>query len=280
MYSREQLANGFRKLGIRGADTVKLHASVRAVGEVAGGPDQIHLALKDVLTAEGTLMMYASCPRYYDEVGRGNLTQEQEREILEKLPAFDPLTARSARDNGTLVEFLRTYPDSRVNCHVARFVFWGKQAERLMSGQPWNYALGLDSPLERFLVLDGKIVLLGSDHDAVTFLHYVEHLADIPGERIAHYRVPVMEDCRRVWRDMEEFDTSGEGVHVNWPNRFFAKIVDSLLAKTGNKGARVGDAMTYLLSARELLDFALPLMKAVAADPLAADCLEERYEHS
>jgi aminoglycoside 3-N-acetyltransferase len=274
MYSIEELANGFRTLGVRAGDTVILHASVRAVGEVAGGPDQTHLALKSALTSEGTLMMYASCPRYYGEVGRGNLTIEQERDILEKLPLFDPLTARSDRDNGTLVEFLRTYPDSGVNRHVARFVFWGKQSEHLMSSQPWNYAFGPDSPLERFLMLDGKIVLLGSDHDAVTFLHYVEHIADFPGKRIARYQVPVMENGCRVWRAMEEFDTSGDGVHVNWPDRFFAKIIDSLLTKTRNDGARVGNAMTYILSAGELLDFALPLMKAVAADALAAQILE------
>jgi aminoglycoside 3-N-acetyltransferase len=280
MYSIEELATDFRKLGIRAADTVMLHASVRAVGEVAGGPDGIHLALKSVLTSDGTLMMYASCPRYYDEVGRGNLTMEQEQEIRENLPVFDPLTARSDRDNGTLVEFLRTYPDSNVNRHVARFVFWGKQTEHLMSIQPWNYAFGPDSPLERFLMLDGKIVLLGSDHDAVTFLHYVEHVADIPGKRIARYQVPVLENGCRVWRAMEEFDTSGDGVHANWSDRFFAKIVDSLLTKTGNNGARVGKAMTYILSARELLDFALPLMKAVAADPLAAESLKERSGHS
>ncbi len=59
-----------------------------------------------------------------------------------------------------------------------------------MSSQPWNHAFGSDSPLERFLMLDGKIVLLGSDHDAVTFLHYVEHIADFPGKRIARYQVP------------------------------------------------------------------------------------------
>lgn len=276
MYSMEELANDFRKLGIGAADTVMLHASVRAVGEVAGGPDQIHVALKSALTSEGTLMMYAGCPRYYDEVGRGNLTMEQDREIREKLPAFDPLTARSARDNGTLVEFLRTYPDSRVNLRVARFVFWGKQTEHLMSSQPWNYAFGSDSPLERFLMFDGRIVLLGSDHDAVTFLHYVEHVADISGKRIARYQVPVTENCCRVWRTMEEFDTSGDGVHANWPDRFFAKIVDSLLVKTRNNDARVGKAMTYLLSARDLFDFALPLMKAVAADPQAAESLKER----
>ena len=78
---------------------------------------------------------------------------------------------------------------------------------------------------------------------------------------------------------MEEFDTSGDGVHPNWPDRFFAKIVDGLLTKTRNNGARVGSAMTYVLSARELLDFALPVMKAVAADPLAADSLKERNGH-
>ena len=260
-------------------DTVMLHASVRAVGEVAGGPDAIHLALKSALTPEGTLMMYASCPRYYDEVGRGKLTTEQEREIREKLPVFDPLTARSARDNGVLVEFLRTYPGSRVNPHVARFVFWGKQTKHLMSSQPWNYAFGSDSPLERFLMLDGKIVLLGSDHDAVTFLHYVEHVADIPGKRIARYEVPVVENGRRVWRAMAEFDTSGDGVHRKLARSILREDRRHLLTQTRNNGAQVGNAMTYMLSARELLDFALPLMKAVAADPLAACSLRQGARH-
>jgi aminoglycoside 3-N-acetyltransferase len=59
MHSRQQLADDFRGLGVAAGDTIMLHASVRAVGEVAGGPDQIHLALKDALTDAGTLMMYA-----------------------------------------------------------------------------------------------------------------------------------------------------------------------------------------------------------------------------
>ena len=280
MYSIEELANDFRKLGIAAGDAVMLHASVRAVGEVAGGPDAIHLALKSALTPEGTLMMYASCPRFYDEVGRGNLTMEQERELHEKLPAFDPLTARSDRENGILVEFLRTFPGSVVNHHVARFVCWGKQAEQLFASQPWDYAFGADSALERFLLLDGKIILLGSDHDAVTFLHYAEHIVDVSGKRVARYQVPVMENGCRVWRAMEEIDTSGDGAHANWPDRFFAKIVDSLLVKTGNNGVLVGSAMTHILSARELLDFALPLMEAVAADQLTARSLRERDDHS
>lgn len=269
MHARHELANGYRALGIAAGDTVMVHASVRAVGEVAGGPDQIHLALKDALTPNGTLMMYASCPTYYDEVGRGHLTADQERELLEKLPAFDPLTARAQRENGALVEFLRTYPGSMVNPHVARFVVWGKHAGYLISSQPWNYAFGHDSALERFVQLDGKILLLGCDHDNVTFLHYAEHIVDIPGKRVAKYKVPVDEHGSRVWRDMEEFDTSDKGAHPNWPDRFFARLVDAHLAQTNNRGGRVGGAHCFLLSARGLLEFALPVMKAVGADPQA-----------
>ena len=67
-----------------------------------------------------------------------------------------------------------------------------------------------------------------------------------------------MENGCRGWRAMEEFDASGDGgAHANWPDCFFAKIVDSLLVKTENNGALVGNAMTHILSARELLDFAL-----------------------
>src|SRR5690348_6631879 len=118
MHSRARLADDLRALGVQPGDVVMLHASVRAVGPIAGGPDEIHLALKDALTPDGTLVMYASCPAYVDEIGRGNLTAGQEAELLEKLPAFDPLTARSQRENGTLVEFLRTFPGSIVNSHV------------------------------------------------------------------------------------------------------------------------------------------------------------------
>jgi aminoglycoside 3-N-acetyltransferase len=275
MRSRTQLTADFQSLGVAIGDVVMVHASVRAVGEVAGGPDEIHLALKDALTEAGTLLMYAGCPEYVDEVGRGNLSPWQEAEVLEQLPPFDAATARSARDHGVLVEFLRTYPGSPVNPHVARFVAWGMQAGYLFSSQPWDYAFGHDSPLDRFAALDGRILLLGCDHDTVTFLHYVEHVADIPDKRVARFKVPIAEHGATVWREMEEFDTSDAGVHANWPERFFAKIVDSYLAASQNRGGPVGDAWCHLFSARELFRFSRPLMERVAIDPHAADSLKE-----
>jgi aminoglycoside 3-N-acetyltransferase len=270
MISRKELTADLRALGVRAGDVIMLHVSVRAVGDVAGGPDEIHLAIKDAITEEGTLLMYAGCPRYVDEVGRGNLTASEEAELFDKLPPFDALTARSARDHGVLVEFLRTFPGSRVNQHVARFVAWGRHCNHLFSTQPWHYAFGYGSALDRFVGLDGKILLLGCDHDNVTFLHYVEHIADIPGKRIARFKVPIVEDGLTVWRDMEEFDTSGDGVHASWPDRFFATLVDGFLETSANAGGRVGNARSHLLSARGLLGYARPIMERTAAGPLAA----------
>jgi aminoglycoside 3-N-acetyltransferase len=273
LYSRPQLAEAFRALGVRPGDVVMLHASVRAVGNVAGGPDTIHLALSDALGARGTILMYAGCPRYVDEVGRGNLTADQEAELLEKLPAFDPATARAARDHGILAEFLRTYPGTRHNGHVARFIARGDRADELLDPTPWDYAFGYGSPLDRLVAMNGRILLLGSDHDNVTFLHYVEHVTDFPGKRVAHYQVPVLERGARVWREMSEFDTSGAGVHPHWPESFFARIVDAHLRRTEDHGGRVGDAQSYLIDVRALLEFARPVMQRVAADPGAADVL-------
>lgn len=132
-----------------------------------------------------------------------------------------------------------------MNRHVARFVVWGKRADYLISRQPWTYAFGRESVLERLVELDGKILALGCDHDNVTFLHYAEHIVDIPDKRVARYKVPIMENGARVWRDMEEFNTAGDGVHANWPSRFFATIVDNYLAATENRGGLVGDAKCF-----------------------------------
>jgi aminoglycoside 3-N-acetyltransferase len=241
-----------------------VHASVRAVGKVAGGPDEIHLAIKDVVTPTGAMIMYAGCPQYVDEIGRGGLSAAEEAELLEKLPPFDAESARSSRDNGALVELFRTYPGSRVNHHPARFGVWGAPTDYLLSEQPWDYAFGHGSLFERFVRLGGKILLLGSDHDNVTFLHYTEHIIDIPDKRITRFKVPVLENGSRVWREMAEFDTS-KGVHANWPSTFFSQLVDGYLGATHNRGGRVGDAPSYLFSAHGLHDYSLPIMRAVAA---------------
>lgn len=272
MHSRDSLARDARALGLRPGDLIMLHASVRAVGPVAGGADEIHLALKDAVSDTGSLFMYASCPTYVDEVGRGDHTPEVEAELRAKLPAFDPRTARCARDNGALVEFLRTWPGTVANEHVVRFICRGPHAEALFTPQAWTYAYGHDTPLARFAAHGGRILLLGSDHDQVTFLHHAEHLVDVPGKRVVRYEVPWNVNGERVWRHCEEFDTS-DPAHPAWHETFFRDITDAYLRRTGNTGGRIGDAESYVFDAQPFLAFALEAMAALVHDPARARAL-------
>ena len=72
---------------------------------------------------------------------------------------------------------------------------------------------------------------------------------------------------------MEEFDGWVLEPTANWPDRFFARLVDTYLRRIDNPGGHVGDARAFLLDSRGLLDFALPVMKAMATDPGAAMAL-------
>ena len=45
-----------------------LHASVKAVGWIVGGPDMVLRAILDVLGSTGTLMMYVKCEEPLNEI--------------------------------------------------------------------------------------------------------------------------------------------------------------------------------------------------------------------
>ena len=266
---RGALVQDLSALGVRAGDIVMVHASVRSVGPIHGGPDQIHLAIEDAVRPGGAVMMVVDVPEGYDDVGRGVYTQEQEAEILEHQPPFDPRATRANRENGTLAEFFRSYPGAVFSATPpGRMAARGDRAAWLVADQPWNYSFGAGSPLEKLCNAGGKVLLLGSDHDQVTLLHYAEFVADFPDKRIARYRVPMLQEGQRVWVPCEEFDTTDTGVHPNWPHRFFARIVDAYIERYAHTPlcatGRVGNADSVLIDAATLVAHAIPVMIACA----------------
>lgn len=171
MHTRDSLAKDLRRLGIGGGDTVMLHASVRAVGRVAGGPDEILWALARAVGDDGTILMYAGCDGAFDHVGRGMMTAAEKSELMEALPAFDPATARACREFGVLAEFFRTLPGTVASRQVSsRMTARGRLAGWLTAEHPWDHSYGAGSPLAKLHQIWEKVALLGSDHDQVTFL--------------------------------------------------------------------------------------------------------------
>ena len=264
MYTKVQLLAQSRELGLSSGDSVMVHASLRAVGRMLGGPDVLIDALTETVGPAGTMMMYVGCEQPFDDVGRGCFTAEEEAFILDYCPSFDPMTARASRAFGALAELFRTRPGVICSRNPgARMAALGAKADWLTRDHPLNYGMGGGSPLEKLCESGGKVLLVGSDPDEVTLLHYAENLAPIARKKTVRIKLPLPVDGKRTWIEIEECNSS-IGIR-DWPERFFAYIVQAFLQTPSVRTARLGDAVTHSLDAKALVEFAIPIMVETAA---------------
>ncbi|PCC75179.1 aminoglycoside 3-N-acetyltransferase [Nannocystis exedens] len=262
--TREMVARDCAALGVVPGDTVMVHASLRAVGPLLGGPDALIDGILAAVGEAGTMLVYLGCPSPYDDLGRGLYSPEDERFIEEHCPPFDPYLTRANREFGVLPEFFRGHPRVRCSANAGmRMAAVGARADFLTRDHGPNYGLGEGSPLARLCEIGGKVLLVGSDLDQVTLLHYAEAVAPIEGKRLAHVRVPVLQDGVRTWIEVEEFDTNNNV--CDWPDRFFGTIVERFIAAGLARSGAIGAAESHLLPARALVEFAVPIMTATAA---------------
>lgn len=241
-----------------------IHASLRAVGPILGGPDTLLDAIAEDWGEGGTLMMHVGCQSPFDEVGRGIWSPVDENRIKIHCPAFNPAAARSNRSFGSLAEIFRTRPGAVASAHIgARMAALGTRRHALMAGHSLDYGYGPDSPLGTLYKDGGQVLLIGGDLDHVTLLRYAEHIAPIADKRLVRYQSPLLREGVREWVSIEEYDTY-TGIRL-WPDRFCARIIEAFIATVPQCAGKVGDTPAWLLDARSLVDFAVPMMIAQAA---------------
>jgi aminoglycoside 3-N-acetyltransferase len=231
-----------------------LHASVKAVGWVVGGPDMVLESILEVLGPTGTLLMYIGWEDGTYEMD--SWPAERRQAYLEERPPFDPARSRAYREWSILTEYVRTWPGAaRSGNPEASFAAVGADAAWITADHPLQYGFGPGSPLEKLCTRGGKVVLLGTPLDSVTLLHYAEAIANVPGKRIVRYRQPMIVDGRRTWVEVEEFD-SNDGIR-DWSGGgdTFAAIVTEFLAAGHGRTGHIGAARSYLFDARELVAF-------------------------
>ena len=257
---KEELLRQIQRLSVSTGDLIMVHASLRAVGEILGGPDELIAALLQAIGKEGTMMMYVGCQMPFDDLGRGIFSPDEEAFILQHCPAFDHNTARASRDHGALAEFFRTTPGVKFSINPGcRMAAIGTYAEELLKDHPLNYGLGKGTPLEKLCKNSGKLLLIGSDLDAVSLLHYAEAIAPIPDKKLVHIKVPLLIDGKKEWIDIEEFNSS-TGI-CDWPDQYFAIILNAYIeASRPLACGKIGKASSYLISASDLVEFAVPMM--------------------
>ncbi len=228
-----------------------VHAALRKVGPILGGPDALIGALRDAVGEAGTLLAYA------DWQGQDEIDAGADRNDV--LP-FDPATSRATRDNGFFPEALRTTPGAcRSGNPGASVAALGARADWFTTGHPLDYGYGPGSPLAKLVAAGGKVLMLGAPLDTMTVLHHAEHLARIP-HRIKRYEAPLLVDGRTVWRPFEEFDTSHAPDGL--PEDYFAAVIEEFLATGSGHSGPIGRAPSVLVDAAAIVPFAVSWLES------------------
>lgn len=273
--TKSRLIEDLKALGVGPGQVVMLHASVKAVGWVVGGPDVVLHALREVLGPEGTLMMYVGWEDGTYEMDAW--PEAKRRAYREECPPFDPATSRAVVGWSILTEYLRTTPGAcRSSNPESSMAAIGAKAAWLTADHPLNYGFGRGSPLEKLCEADGKVLLLGSPLDAVTVLHHAEALADVPGKRTVRYVQPVLVGGKPTWVEVEEFDSS-RGIKDWDEGDYFVALVEDYLGEGHGRKGQVGAARSFLFDARHLVRFGVEWMERVfGRDDKAAPCPDSR----
>lgn len=233
--TRGELVTQLRSLGIVPGDVLLVHASFRAVRPVEGGPAGLIDALRDAVGADGTLVM----PSW---------TGDDEA-------VFDPASTPASPDLGIVPDTFWRLEGVQRSTHPFAFAAAGAQAASILR-DPLPLPPHIPaSPVGRVHELDGRILLLGVDHEVNTTLHLAEIVAEVP------YRVRKAITVRE--RGMPKRIEYGENDHCT---RRFALMGGWLDARGLQATGQVGQATTHLARARDVVDLAVERLER---DPLA-----------
>jgi aminoglycoside 3-N-acetyltransferase len=177
------LVQHLMQLGVQRDDVLLVHTAFSRVKPIEGGPTGLIRALLQAVGPAGTLVM-------------PSMTDDDER-------PFDPKTA-PCKDMGIVADTFWRQPGVVRSDSPHAFAAIGPKASEILAPHPVDVPHGLDSPVGRVHGLDGRILLLGVNHEADTTIHLAESLAGV------RYRLPrhatVLKDGKPTRVDYLEID--------------------------------------------------------------------------
>jgi len=255
------LGSDLRDLGVEPGETLLVHASLSALGWVAGDAQAVVDALREVVTDSGTLVMPAHTGQYTDPSVWSNppVPDDWIEAIRAERPPFRP-ESTPTRGMGAIAECFRGYPDTVRSRHpTVSFAAWGAEAEAVVAGHAYDEGLGEASPLAEVYDRDGRVLLLGTGYDTNTSIHLAEYRAEFPKDRATN-EAPVFEDGDVVRVEYEDVETDTSDF-VELGSDFEAERPEAVTRGT------VGAAETRLLDQPALVDFAVEWFEANRGRP-------------
>jgi aminoglycoside 3-N-acetyltransferase len=254
--TQQSLAEDFKTLGVMPGSVVLLHSSLSKLGWVCGGAVAVILALEEVLSENGTLVMPTHSGDNSDPAKWENppVPKSWIETIRDQMPAFDPFLTPT-RGMGRIPEIFRAQSGVLRSDHPAfSFAAKGLYAKEITSGHKIEFDLGNGSPLEKVYNLDGWILLLGVGHGNNTSLHLAEYRAEYPGKKMLSNGCSACVDGKKQWieypslnLDESDFTKIGTAYEQQFPEAVIR--------------GKVGMADVLLIRQKPLVDYAVNWMK-------------------
>ncbi len=244
------IVNALRNVGLQSGDSVIVHTSLGQIGYVCGGAQTVIEALIAVVGQDGTIMMPTQSWKNLDpETGVHWDADEADWDTIRKnWPAYDKLITPT-NTMGAVAEMFRSWPGTIRSDHPARSVAaWGKNAMFLTENHDLSDIFGNSSPIGKLYELDGKVLLIGVDHDKNTSIHLADVRAEYPCKHTCIEHSAVMENGERVWKAYETLFVDGED---------FIDIGNAFEALHSVNKVKLGNAELKLMKQRELVDFSV-----------------------
>lgn len=242
MYTKQDILNDIKNIGIKPTDTLLVHSSMKAIGKVEGGADTVLDAFIEYLQDEGLLVF----PTH---------TWEQ---INDEYNVFNPLTEPSCV--GILTNLFMKRPGVIRSLHPTHSVAAiGKDAAEYTAGEEQ-----FDTPCPRkgcwgkLYDRKAKILFLGCNLKKNTFIHGVEEWNNIPDrlmEKPRHLKI-IAPDGRVIDRPFRSHYFSGGDISYNYD-----KILPPFLHYGIAKKGKIGDAESYLCDAVGMADLTTEYLK-------------------
>lgn len=171
MYTKINLTEDFKNLGIKKDDNVLIHSSMKSIGEVEGGVNTV----LDVFC------------EYLAEYGNIALPSHSWKNINDEHNIFDPEKEPSCV--GILTEMFRKREGVVRSLHPTHSIaIMGKDAQYFVKDEHL-----IDTPCGRkgcwgkLLDMDFKIIFLGCGTKCNTYIHGVEEWCNVPDRLTEHY---------------------------------------------------------------------------------------------